>query len=473
MTHCPATANPPAAKSYRRRESRGVSPPDAKGAVEVSIAINPTNPDHMIAVSIANMKKHPGISDFAYVTNDGGRTWQVSPCPNPHKRRQGDDVIAFMPDGLAIHTFISFDGNRGDRPAKANSGIITSTSKDGVTWADQVPVVDHVNVSAPFEDKPWIKADFSKDSKHRGNLYVAWTKFDVYGSKAPEHKTHIYFSRSTNGGKSFSVPHKISEKPGNAVDDSNTVEGAVPAAGPNGDVYVVWAGPLGLVFTKSTDGGYSFGKNKVIVETPGGWDFNVKGLGRCNGMPSIGTDISQGKDRGSIYVNWGDNRHGDPDSFLIVSRDGGETWSEPRRINTDPQANGKEQFFTWMVVDPVDGAVNIVYYDRGAHQDTHTDVTLARSVDGGRTFAHYKVNDQPYDLSKLGFFGDYLGLDCYGGRVAVAWMHPIGATKQLGISSAVMDFQPGTQEAAVESSRHAPRAVSICHSIFLSPAHPV
>src|SRR4051812_27799618 len=56
-----------------------VSPPEAKGAVEVSVAINPTRPDHMVAVSIAKMGKHPGITDFAYVTDDAGRTWKAVP----------------------------------------------------------------------------------------------------------------------------------------------------------------------------------------------------------------------------------------------------------------------------------------------------------------------------------------------------------------------------------------------------------
>src|SRR5262249_29226154 len=140
----------------------------------------------------------------------------------------------------------------------------------------------------------------------------------------------------------------------------------------------------------------------------------------------------------------------DPDVFLTVSRDGGESWSEPMRVNNDAKKNGREQWFPSVVVDPVDGSVNIVYYDRGAQEGTRTDVTLARSVDGGRTFAYYKVNEQPYDLSKMGFFGDYLGLDCYGGRVAVLWMHPMENQKKLGISSAVLDFEPGSQEPRAE-----------------------
>jgi hypothetical protein len=423
-----------------------VSPPEATGAVEVSVAINPTNPDHMIGVSIARMKDHPGITDFAYVTTDAGRTWKMVPRTNPHKVQQGDDVITFTPDGLAIHTFISFAGIRQPRPKKAHSGIVTSTSRDGITWNAQVPVVELFNSVEPHEDKPWVKADMGKDSPHRGNLYVAWTKFDVYGSPKPEHKSHIYFSRSLDSGKSFAVPHKISDEPGDALDKSNTLMGACPAVGPQGEVYVVWGGPKSVFFAKSTDAGVNFGKNKVIVDCPG-WDFPIKGLGRADGLPSIGVDITKGKDSGSVYVCWADTRHGDPDVFLIVSRDGGATWSKPQRVNNDAQGNGKEQWFPWLVVDPVDGSVNIAYYDRGAQPGTLTDVTLARSVDGGRSFAYYKLNEQAYDLSKMGFFGDYLGLDCYGGRVAVLWMHPMDNSKKLGISSAVLDFEPGTQDA--------------------------
>jgi hypothetical protein len=78
-----------------------VSPDDAAGAVEVSVAINPTNPDHMVAASIARVRDQPGITDFAYVTTDAGRTWKMVPRANPHKVQQGDDVVTFTPDGVA------------------------------------------------------------------------------------------------------------------------------------------------------------------------------------------------------------------------------------------------------------------------------------------------------------------------------------------------------------------------------------
>jgi len=422
-----------------------VTPPDIAGAVEVSVGINPTNPDHLIASSIGRMAQHPGISDFAYVSTDAGKTWKTFPRANPNRVQQGDDVITFTPDGLAIHTFISFIGIRQTRPARAHSGIVTSTSRDGVTWNPQVPVIEHYNSVEPHEDKAWTRADFSKDSKHFGNIYTAWTKFDVYGSTKPEHKTNIFFSRSTNAGKSFSVPLRISETPGDAQDKSDTLMGACPGVGPEGEVYVAWAGPNSMFLSRSSDGGVKFGKNSVIA-TKVAWDFPIKGLGRANGLPSMGVDISKGLNRGTVYVCWADRRHGDPDVFLSLSKDKGDTWSEPRRINNDKTGNGKEQWFPWMVVDPVDGSINIAYYDRANHADTNTDITLARSVDGAKTFTYRKLNDQPHDLNRLGFFGDYLGIDSYGGRVAVLWMHPLDATKKLGISSVVLDYEPGTQK---------------------------
>jgi hypothetical protein len=428
-----------------------VTPPEAIGAVEVSVAINPTNPDHMVAASIARIKQHPGITDFAYVTTDAGRTWKAVPRANPHKVQQGDDVVTFTPDGVAVHAFISFAGIRQARPKRAHSGIVTSTSRDGLAWGAQVPVVELFNSVEPHEDKPWIRADHSGDSRHRGNLYVAWTKFDVYGSPRPEHKSHIYFSRSLDGGKSFAVPHRISDRPGDARDKSDTVMGACPAVGPKGEVYVVWAGPGKLLLARSNDAGVNFGKNRAIADCAG-WDFPIKGVGRANGLPSAGVDISQGKDRGSVYVCWADTRNGDPDVFLVSSRDGGETWGKPQRVNHDAKGNGKEQWFPWLAVDPVDGSVNIAYYDRGARAGTLTDVTLARSVDGGRTFSHRSLNADAYELSKLKFFGDYLGIDAHGGRVAVLWMHPVDGSRRLGISSAVLDFEPGTQQARAAKS---------------------
>lgn len=427
-----------------------VTEPQARSAVEVAVAIDPTNPDHIVGVSIQEgIKDKEPTSNYAYNSTDGGRTWKTVAQSNPGKRIQGDDAIAFTADGLAIRAYLAFDGFFEPRPKRAFSGVWTSTSRDGLAWSDPVIVVDHINSPLPHEDKPWLRADNSKDSPNKGNVYIAWTRFDKYGSKDPDHKSHIYFSRSTDNAKSFAVPHRISEVAGDCLDGSQTVMGAIPAIGPKGEVYVVWGGPLGLVMAKSDDGGVKFGKNQVIGDTPGGWSFSVDGLGRSNGLPVVAADVSTGKHRGSLYVNWIDQRNGDPDVFLVASRDGGATWSKPLRVNDDPKGNGKDQFFTWMAVDPVDGSVNIAFYDRRDTDGIKTGVTLARSTDGGRSFVNYKINQEPFAGDPKTFFGDYLGVDAYGGRVVVLYHHFVEA-KKCAISSAVYDFAPGSQEARVE-----------------------
>src|SRR3989441_12080013 len=106
------------------------------------------------------------------------------------------------------------------------------------------------------------------------------------------------------GGKPLTFLFQIKDRGGDSRDSDDTVEGAVPAVGPNGEVYLVWAGPLGLVFKKSLDGGLSFFKDKVIDQMPGGWDFSMEGLDRANGMPVTGVDFSNGKNKGTLYVNW-------------------------------------------------------------------------------------------------------------------------------------------------------------------------
>ena len=424
-----------------------ITEPSATNAGEVSIAINPKNPDNIIAASFQTGRPpKPRAGSYHYVTVDGGRTWKTVPAANPNNLVQGDDVLAFSSDGIAYHVHLSFDGIRVARPVRAENGMIVNVSKNGGdTWTEGTAAVNHVNTVIPFEDKPGLIIDNAPASRSKGNVYLAWTRFDVYGSADPEHRSQIYFTRSTDQGQTFSMPFRISDTGGDCVDSDNTVEGAVPAVGPNGQIYVVWAGPLGLVLDKSTDGGLTFGKDKVIGDIPGGWDFSVEGLGRANGMPVTGVDLSNGPNKGTLYVNWIDARNGDPDVFVMSSKNGGDTWTSPVRVNDDAIKNGKVQFFTWMAVDPVDGSVNVFFYDRRDGQGTQTRLTMARSVDGGRTFVNHKIDLPPFSANSHTFFGDYGSVSAYDGRVVPAFMHFVNDSS-LAISVALFRFKPGTQE---------------------------
>ncbi|MHB1686286.1 MAG: sialidase family protein [Ignavibacteriaceae bacterium] len=423
-----------------------VSKPGDKNPVEVSLAINPKNPQNIIAAFLSYDKDLPGFTDFTYASFDGGLTWKEVRTDNPGKRIQGDDAVAFGGDGIAYHSYLSFYGLENEKSKQPSSGIFISSSKDGgLTWQQRSVVVDHINTSAPMEDKPYVVTDNSDSSKFENNVYVAWTHFQLYGSKDPADSSQIYFSRSIDSGKTFSSPIRISTTGGDCRDSSNTVEGAITAVGSKGEVYVVWAGPKGLVFTESLDGGKTFSPEKIIGFIYHGWDISIPGIDRANGMPVTKSDLSDEKYKGSIYVNWSDDRFGDPDIFLKYSRDGGKTWSNTIRVNNDSISNGKVQFFTWMAVDPVDGSVNIIFYDRKDTFGNLTGVTLARSIDGGNTFVNYKINIPPFDCNSKIFFGDYTGIDACDGFVIPSFMH-FTDKANLTVSVALFHFKPGTQE---------------------------
>ncbi len=425
-----------------------VSDPDAVGPAEVSVAINPKNPDNIVGASFAyGRPPRARYGSYNYSSMDGGKTWKTIPVADPKNLTQGDDVVYFGDDGRVYHIHLSFDGIRDARPRRAESGMIVESSIDGgLAWTDPVPAINHENSVTPFEDKPGIVVD-NTQSKYKGNVYLAWTRFDVYGSNDPNCHSNIYFTRSTDHGKTFAMPVNISDSVGDCRDSDNTVEGAVPAVASNGDVYIVWAGPLGLVFKKSTNGGETFSKEKVISQMPGGWDFGVDGLERANGMALTGVDLSNGPNKGTLYVNWIDARNGDPDVFVMSSRDGGETWNAPVRVNDDPLKNGKAQFFTWMSVDPIDGSVNVVFYDRRDTAGAITKLVMARSVDGGKTFVNHKIDAPAFKCDAKVFFGDYTGISAYDGRVVPMFMH-FDEQKKLIVSVALFHFKPGTQQRA-------------------------
>ncbi len=430
-----------------------ITRPDAVQPCEVSVAINPKNPDQVAVVSMQRgfPDGERGTTDYIYTSFDGGQTWTTRQAPNPERRTQGDDALTYGSGGGGIlyHSYISFEQLRVPHPLHAKNGIfISSSTNNGLDWSVPVPVIDHINTVAPFEDKPYLVTDNNPASPWFHNLYITWTHFDVYGSQNPADSTQIYFSRSTDGGHTFLMPQRISDTGGDAADSSNSVEGAVPCVGVNGEVYVVWAGPEGLVFDKSIDGGMHFGKDKVIGRVVKGWDFPIRGIDRANGMPVTAVDHGHSRYRGSIYVNWADRRNGDPDIFLKYSRDGGKTWSDAIRVNDDKTGNGKDQFFTWMAVDPVDGSVNIVFYDRRNYDGTTTGLTLARSIDGGRTFRNFKIDVKPFETNEHAFFGDYSGIAAYGGQVIPVFMHFTGPVR-LAVSAALFHFKPGTMKPAL------------------------
>jgi len=259
-------------------------------------------------------------------------------------------------------------------------------------------------------------------NQENNEIYMTWTQFDQYASDNPEHRSIIVFSKSSDQGLTWSDPVRISKHSGDCMDGDETVEGAVPAVGPNGEIFVTWTGPKGLVIQLSADGGETwYEEEKTIATHYGGWDLVIPGFYRANGFPILKCDLSDGPNRGTLYLNWCDQMHGedDTDSWLMKSVDGGTTWSERIKVNQD--TSGRHQFLTWMCIDQSSGNLYFVYYDRRNYSDTRTDVFVTVSRDGGNTFEDVRVSDSPFIPDGRLFFGDYLNIDAVNGTIRPIW----------------------------------------------------
>lgn len=364
---------------------------------EPAIKINPNNTDIQFAGS--------NINNY-YVSLDGGATWSENTLTS-YLGVWGDPALAIDSNG----DFYFFHLSNAD--AWIDRMVCQKSTDNGVTFNEGT--FFGLNGSKK-QDKEWVILD--RDD----NLYVTWTEFDAYGSSDPTHKSRILFSKSTDGAATWTTPVKVNIVDGDCVDEDLTVEGAVPAIGPNGEVYVSWAGPSGLVFSKSTDGGATWLSDETLIDTmPGGWDFNVPGIDRTNGLPVTVCDLSGGDHNGTIYVNWSDQRNGedDTDIWLKKSIDGGDTWSDVIRVNDD--SPGKHQFLTWMDIDQTTGYLYFVFYDRRNYSDDNTDVYMAMSNDGGATFQNYLISETPFISSDSAFFGDYNNIAAHNGIVRPIW----------------------------------------------------
>ena len=162
-------------------------------------------------------------------------------------------------------------------------------------------------------------------------------------------------------------------------------------------------------------------KLKFITDIPGGWDFNIPGISRWNGLPVTVCDLSNSPNRGTIYVNWTDQRNGndDTDVWVVKSKDRGETWSNPIRVNDD--LPGRHQFFTWMTMDQSTGYLYFIFYDRRNHSDLYTDVYMAVSKNGGDSFTNFKISESAFYPSKTQFFGDYNNITAHNNIIRPIW----------------------------------------------------
>ena len=414
------------------REVLTVSKPEIR-ANEPSSAVNPNNPEQIVVTF------QPATIVYS---QDGGKTFSKAELPPVEGWRGGGDVsVTFDSKGHAYLSTLHFE-KLGSMSYWAHgagkNGIFVRRSLDGgKTWeATATPVKIFTGVErensggdheSHMEDMPRIFADTNSRSPFAGNIYIGWIEWQL-------EKSIMLFARSTDGGKSFSEPMRISTHAGLPRDDNGGLVGFVGTVARDGTIYAIWNDGSTITFTQSDDGGRTFAPSRAVVEVSPpyfGGAGGVPGVSRVMGFPQIGIDSVKANSP-VLYVSWSDYRNGDVDVFCASSRDRGKTWSPPVRVNSDSIHNGADQFFQWMAVDPVTGDVYVQFYDRRDDPNNkRTGFTLARSSDGGKTFTNYAWAENSFESAQPAFLGDYTWLTVLNNKAYGTWTEAVPAETEI------------------------------------------
>jgi hypothetical protein len=399
---------------------------------ETPLAVNPANPNLLLSGS-NDWQYNDGCG--MYVSADGGRSW-TGALPegylpgvtkftnNPDVPGTGaydaggDPVVAFSPDGRTAYFVCQAFNFTSPYQIQLllNRGTVTST---GITW--QTTGLTAISTwngngktkggNGQFPDHESIHVDAS------GRIYVTWAQFDgLQGTHSP-----VLVATSTNGGRSFSTPVKVTV--GNI---RNNQDQRIVTA-PNGDAYLTFdnglQGGKGTVFfvSKSTDGGATWSTpiqfatlvNPVCVFPS--FCFNISGgQFRAGGTyPAPAYDAA----RNRLVVAYADivGQYGQMYVTSASVNDLSE-WTAPKAI----AAAAADQFMGEFGIAP-NGRYDVSFYDREYTSNQLVDLTYATSPDGGTTWSHYRVTRSGFDPSTWGvpsssalgyrpFIGDYNGI---------------------------------------------------------------
>ena len=366
------------------------------------------------------------ILDGYHYSHDGGKTWKAKQLESPYGV-YGDPVLKFNAKGnvFFLHLASYKKSTHLDRIVCQRAEDVNGNFNEG-------------SFSEPsgtkVQDKHWVVIDPNTDV-----IYMTWTQFDAYNSSAPEDSSFIHFSKSLDDGETWTQPKRISIQGGDCLDGDNTVEGAMPALGIDGMLYVIWSGPHGLMMRRSIDDGETWEPNEqMLFVHEGGWTIEVPDFYRSNGLPVFVSDFNpKSPHYGNLYLNWAiqDEKTGRTAVLFSKSVDNGDTWSAPVQVHRD--SSKYNHFLTWMTVDPINGNIHFIYY-RKLRDAKATDVVWANSKNAGESFVEEVISEEPFEPRGNVFFGDYLNIAAVNNVVRPVW--PRMDKGKITLWTALIDF---------------------------------
>ncbi len=243
---------------------------------EPSTAVDPRQPNVIVAGSndYCTVEGAGGTWTGFYRSTDGGASFTDSLLPgyptddspegkaSPLQQRgianAGDPVQAWDLRGNLYYM-----GNAFNRSAPQNGSVWVAKYDQDASHYVRTVIVGRGTpaINGKFNDKTSIEVDRGTASAYQGNVYVAWSVFQGRGGN-----NEIVFARSTDGGRTFSNPSKISD----GVKGNQFADVAVTR---DGKVFVTWRQfesrngkqQDAVVYVRSTDGGRSFTKPQVVT----------------------------------------------------------------------------------------------------------------------------------------------------------------------------------------------------------------
>jgi hypothetical protein len=428
---------------------------------EDAIAINPTNPRDIVAMSTL-----PDITAGLAVdtTFDGGTTWSrqvIGTGGGDLGDICCDEQLAWDRFGnlwmVYLHnvnpdTVVALSTDGGLTFTKVAS--VAPTTPKGSTSPNNAEPKSLVRGGNHFADQPSISAGTN-------SVWVSYTSFPSTVIQA--------FGWSISGPGQFGAISPLENVP---TSDGRGDYGDT-AVGPDGQVMVIYqdatSGQGGSHIYTAVDpdgfGPHGFGDPRLLARSRvGGFDYIPAQPDRSvDAEANLAWDRSGGPHTGRVYAIWTQevkNESDNMDVMLQASDDDGATWTAPVRLNRDRTVNS--QFNPAIALDQTSGAVAVSWYDcrkdlgTGGPGDTDGipnddfQIWATDSTNGGQTFAaNFRVSAGTSNAPDAGSFfdtGDYTHAAFVHGRFYPAWSdnsnstgtNPDGTLHQLDLFTAAV-----------------------------------
>jgi hypothetical protein len=354
---------------------------------ETTIAVDPTNPAHMMA---ASNNLAPGATALIYETVNRGKTW-VEAGLGLGSTFCYDPWVDFNAAGDVFYAYECSD----QRIAYRKVGQ--------TTWTKTI-----LNAGS-FPDRSMVVVDTTSTSPFLNSVYIG------YDDNGSSNKAYIMYSR--DGFSGWVRSPKIN-------DSTALTIGVNAAVAPDGTLYATWEDFAGkkIMVDRSIDGGVTWSTDHVVHNyrlNTGTFFISIPPQPDRGVLPMPFTDVAPSGTAfaGRLYVAYFDKAQdggANTDVFVRHSDDGGLTWSAEAKVNDDTV--DAYHFHTTISVDP-NGVVGVSFYDTrddpGVNKKTNQYVSF--STDGGVTWSlNQKVTSAPSDESGFGDsndYGDYQGID--------------------------------------------------------------